>query len=370
MKHHKKQVNRDCKDEEGKRHEDKRIIEVEDKDINSEVISTSLVGEVKALCFLKKTSGVMRGTRSEQGTHNCRLEGNQNNITGRIHIHTINNGLIKEDVIVKVKGKSHKIFLIWKAFGRITRDLGSFEEETDKTTDLHQHFSRLCSQQLETASQFLRDAVTTASHFPRRRSCKTSCWSLTTTASVSVIEEVRDMTQLKFYEIDKSNKEKQSEKEVEKRNDENDMVILKEEDEGNDNYSSEDDDLSEEATSNQQQILTVRMVVKRRGRLENKLECEDEDEDEDEVEIMMIGTKIDKELLEHNLYEDDITLIICHNFSLTSNPPIKPKDSVNFRMNVVKPLTVHTPPSPHVIFDEKKFESSEEVSMDDTWRTI
>nr|GEV43612.1 transposon TX1 [Tanacetum cinerariifolium] len=54
MKHHKKQVNRDCKDEEGKRHEDKRIIEVEDKEINSEVISTSLVGEVKALCFLKK----------------------------------------------------------------------------------------------------------------------------------------------------------------------------------------------------------------------------------------------------------------------------------------------------------------------------
>nr|GEW61866.1 MAK10-like protein [Tanacetum cinerariifolium] len=47
------------------------------------------------------------------------------------------------------------------AFGNITRDLGSFGEETDKTTDLYQHFSRLCSQQLETASQFLCDAVTT-----------------------------------------------------------------------------------------------------------------------------------------------------------------------------------------------------------------
>ncbi|GKE58050.1 hypothetical protein Tco_1497235 [Tanacetum coccineum] len=64
---------------------------------------------------------------------------------------------------------------------------------------------------------------------------------------------------------------------------------------------------------------------------ENKLEYEDEDE----VKIMMMGTGMDKESLEHNLYEDDITLIICHYFSLTLNPPIKPKDSGNFRMKVV-----------------------------------
>nr|GEY03469.1 transposon TX1 [Tanacetum cinerariifolium] len=38
--------------------------------------------------------------------------------------------------------------------------IGSFEEETDETTDLHQHFSRVCSQSLETASQDTRDAVT------------------------------------------------------------------------------------------------------------------------------------------------------------------------------------------------------------------
>ncbi|GJR68978.1 hypothetical protein Tco_0015043 [Tanacetum coccineum] len=56
---------------------------------------------------------------------------------------------------------------------------------------------------------------------------------------------------------------------------------------------------------------------------ENKLEYEDEDE----VEIKMMGTGMDKESLEHNLYEDNITLIICYNFSPTSNPPIKPKDS-------------------------------------------
>ncbi|GKA69739.1 retrotransposon protein, putative, ty1-copia subclass, partial [Tanacetum coccineum] len=54
-----------------------------------------------------------------------------------------------------------RVFLIWKAFERITRDLGSFGEETDKTTDLHQHLSRYCSQQLETALPIQRDAVIT-----------------------------------------------------------------------------------------------------------------------------------------------------------------------------------------------------------------
>ncbi|GJY68449.1 hypothetical protein Tco_0471431 [Tanacetum coccineum] len=58
-------------------------------------------------------------------------------------------------------------------------------------------------------------------------------------------------------------------------------------------------------------------------------------EDEDEVEINMMGTRMDKELLEHNLYENDITLIICHNFSPTSNPPIKLKDSDSFMMKVI-----------------------------------
>ncbi|GJT74892.1 hypothetical protein Tco_1041617 [Tanacetum coccineum] len=79
---------------------------------------------------------------------------------------------------------------------------------------------------------------------------------------------------------------------------------------------------------------------------ENKLEYEDEDE----VKIKMMGTGMDKESLEHNLYEDDITPIICHNFSPTSNPPIKLKDYGSFRMKVVEPLTIHTPPSPHVVY--------------------
>ncbi|GJV58971.1 hypothetical protein Tco_1465071 [Tanacetum coccineum] len=59
---------------------------------------------------------------------------------------------------------------------------------------------------------------------------------------------------------------------------------------------------------------------------ENKLEYEDEYE----VEIKMMGTRIDKEFLEHNLHKNDITSIIFHNVSITANPPIKPKDSDSF----------------------------------------
>ncbi|GJU43015.1 hypothetical protein Tco_1200281 [Tanacetum coccineum] len=79
---------------------------------------------------------------------------------------------------------------------------------------------------------------------------------------------------------------------------------------------------------------------------ENKLEYEDEDA----VEIKMMGTGMDKESLENNLYENDITSIIYHNFSPTSKPPIKPKDSGSFRTKVVEPLTIHTLPSPHVTY--------------------
>ncbi|GJV92609.1 retrovirus-related pol polyprotein from transposon TNT 1-94 [Tanacetum coccineum] len=54
-----------------------------------------------------------------------------------------------------------RMMSIWKAFGGNTHELGSFGEETDKTTDLHQHLSRISTQKLETASQITRDAVTT-----------------------------------------------------------------------------------------------------------------------------------------------------------------------------------------------------------------
>ncbi|GKA79203.1 zinc finger, CCHC-type containing protein [Tanacetum coccineum] len=58
-------------------------------------------------------------------------------------------------------GVFDEVFSIWKAFGGNTRDLGSFGEETDKHTNLHQHLSRISTQKLETASQITRDAVTT-----------------------------------------------------------------------------------------------------------------------------------------------------------------------------------------------------------------
>ncbi|GJV00878.1 hypothetical protein Tco_1330148 [Tanacetum coccineum] len=65
-----------------------------------------------------------------------------------------------EDKQIPSVGVFDEVFRIWKAFGGNTRDLGSFGEETDEITDLHQHLSRFCSQRLETASQDTRDAVT------------------------------------------------------------------------------------------------------------------------------------------------------------------------------------------------------------------
>nr|GEX42975.1 retrovirus-related Pol polyprotein from transposon TNT 1-94 [Tanacetum cinerariifolium] len=68
------------------------------------------------------------------------------------------------DFLTEKEPKKIAEALKYLAFGRHlkgnTRDLGSFREETNKTTDLHQHFSRLCSQRLETTSQDIHDAVT------------------------------------------------------------------------------------------------------------------------------------------------------------------------------------------------------------------
>ncbi|GJT92206.1 hypothetical protein Tco_1081051 [Tanacetum coccineum] len=89
---------------------------------------------------------------------------------GNLYAMTGRKSHLVEDKQIPSVGVFDEVFSTWMAFGGNTRDLGSFGEETDKTTDLHQHFSRLCSQQLETASQFLRDTVTThsmtASHIP------------------------------------------------------------------------------------------------------------------------------------------------------------------------------------------------------------
>ncbi|GKF68054.1 hypothetical protein Tco_0197733, partial [Tanacetum coccineum] len=53
---------------------------------------------------------------------------------------------------------------------------------------------------------------------------------------------------------------------------------------------------------------------------ENKLEYEDEDE----VETKIMGTRMDKDSLEHNLHKNDITPIIGHNFlQLQIHPSIQ-----------------------------------------------
>nr|GEY81294.1 RNA-directed DNA polymerase, eukaryota [Tanacetum cinerariifolium] len=39
------------------------------------------------------------------GLHNCRIKGNQTVIYGRVHIHAINKGMVKEDLFVRVNGK-------------------------------------------------------------------------------------------------------------------------------------------------------------------------------------------------------------------------------------------------------------------------
>ncbi|GJW49344.1 MAK10-like protein [Tanacetum coccineum] len=80
---------------------------------------------------------------------------------GNLYAMTGRKAHLLEDKQIPSVGVFDEVFSIWKAFGGNTRDLGSFGEETDKTTDLHQHLSRISTQQLETASQITRDAVTT-----------------------------------------------------------------------------------------------------------------------------------------------------------------------------------------------------------------
>ncbi|GKD40979.1 hypothetical protein Tco_1261186 [Tanacetum coccineum] len=58
---------------------------------------------------------------------------------------------------------------------------------------------------------------------------------------------------------------------------------------------------------------------------ENKLEYEDEDE----AEIKTMGTGMDKEPLEHNLYENDLTSIICKCKYVTRNTGKERKNEEN-----------------------------------------
>ncbi|PWA76953.1 hypothetical protein CTI12_AA229170 [Artemisia annua] len=182
-----------------------RTIEVDDMDTNSALLGRSVVGEVKAMCFLSKLpvlceeqglagievkllgglevlvvmenesmvanvlndkdhglrrwmhklrkgdsihrtagritwinilgipiSGWSEGTFKKiaalhgtiLGMHNCRLEGNQNLVYGRVQIHTINKGLINEVLNVTVRRKNHKVCVVEEV-----RDIVSMEIE-------------------------------------------------------------------------------------------------------------------------------------------------------------------------------------------------------------------------------------------------
>ncbi|GJY36499.1 hypothetical protein Tco_0421877 [Tanacetum coccineum] len=79
---------------------------------------------------------------------------------GNLYAMTGRKAHLLKDKQIPTVGVFDEVFSIWKAFGGNTRDLGSFEKETDKTTDLHQHLLRISTQRLETASQITRDAVT------------------------------------------------------------------------------------------------------------------------------------------------------------------------------------------------------------------
>ncbi|GJR41686.1 hypothetical protein Tco_1309789 [Tanacetum coccineum] len=80
---------------------------------------------------------------------------------GNLYAMTGRKAHLLEDKQIPSVGVFDEVFSIWKAFEGNTRVLGSFREETDKNTDLHQHLSRISTQQLETASQITRDAVIT-----------------------------------------------------------------------------------------------------------------------------------------------------------------------------------------------------------------
>ncbi|GKA56639.1 hypothetical protein Tco_0755711 [Tanacetum coccineum] len=75
--------------------------------------------------------------------HNCRLKGNQNVIYGRVQIHTMNKGLIKEDVLVKVNGKVHKVSVVEEVRDITNSEIqevtinkqGDYKESSNKRND-------------------------------------------------------------------------------------------------------------------------------------------------------------------------------------------------------------------------------------------
>ncbi|GKC05124.1 hypothetical protein Tco_0996734 [Tanacetum coccineum] len=57
---------------------------------------------------------------------------------GNLYVMTGRKAYLLMDKQIPSVGVFHEVFSIWMAFGGNTRNLGTFGEETDKITDLHQ----------------------------------------------------------------------------------------------------------------------------------------------------------------------------------------------------------------------------------------
>ncbi|GJR89123.1 hypothetical protein Tco_0213134 [Tanacetum coccineum] len=62
---------------------------------------------------------------------------------GNLYAMTGRKAHLLEDKQIPSVGVFDEVFSIWMVFGGNTRDLGSFGEETDKTTDLHQNLLKI-----------------------------------------------------------------------------------------------------------------------------------------------------------------------------------------------------------------------------------
>ena len=66
------------------------------------------------------------------GMHNCRLDGNQNLLCGKVHIHTVSKVLIDDVLNIKVKGKEFNVIVVEEA-----RDVTELDIEEVNGTNHH-----------------------------------------------------------------------------------------------------------------------------------------------------------------------------------------------------------------------------------------
>ncbi|GJS75871.1 putative RNA-directed DNA polymerase [Tanacetum coccineum] len=98
--------------------EDQRTIKVNEGEIDIDVLNRSLIGETKKLCYLVKLPW---------------LEGNQNIVIGKVHIHIIATCLINETLNVRCKSKVFKVSIVEEV-----RDITEFAiEENNNKKDEH-----------------------------------------------------------------------------------------------------------------------------------------------------------------------------------------------------------------------------------------